>query len=81
MVWLLSPLFVGFVGSAVLELLRDPSAPRAAPRVRWNGRWITALAVCVLVLTVGVWLARFGGYLGGPVKVTSLREWLAARAR
>ncbi|HXK20996.1 MAG TPA: DUF2752 domain-containing protein, partial [Polyangiaceae bacterium] len=81
LVWLLSPLFVGFVGSAAVDLLRDPAAPRRAPRVRWDGRIVTALAAIVLVLTVGVWLARFRGYFGGPVPVTSLGQWLAACAR
>ena len=77
LVWLLSPLFIGFVGSAVVDMLRDPTAPRRTPRVRWDGRWLTALAVCVLVVTVGVWLARFRGHFGGPAPVTSLRQWLA----
>jgi hypothetical protein len=34
----------------------------------------------LFVLTLGVWIARFAGYLGGPVPVTSMREWIA-RAR
>ena len=38
LVFLLAPLFIGFVGSAALELLRDPAKPRPPPRVRWNGR-------------------------------------------
>jgi hypothetical protein len=78
LVWLLSPLFIGFVGVAVLELLRDPSRPRPKPLVRWNSRGMNVAATLLLVLTLGIWLARFAGYLGGPVEVTSLRDWLAS---
>jgi len=77
LVFLLAPLFVGFVGSAALELLRDPTKPRPPPRVRWNSRLLGVAALGVLVLSLGVWLARFAGYLGGPVPVTTLRDWLA----
>ena len=77
LVWLLSPLFIGFVGSAVFELVRGPRPTRARARVRWNNRALSLVALWVLVLSLGVWLARFAGYFGGPVPVTSLREWLA----
>jgi Protein of unknown function (DUF2752) len=80
LVWLLAPLFIGFVGSAVVDLLRDPTRPRRTPLIRWNNRWLSIATLCVLVLMLGVWLARFAGYFGGPVPVTSMREWLA-RAR
>ena len=76
LVWLLAPLFVGFVGAALLELLRDPARPRRTPLFRWHGRGTNIAAWFLLVLTLGVWLARFAGYFGGPVPVTSLREWL-----
>jgi hypothetical protein len=83
LVWLLAPLFVGFVGVSVLELVRGPAPARTArkPRIRWNARSVTVLATFLLVLSFGVWLARFAGYFGGPVPVTTLREWLAARSR
>jgi len=81
LVFLLAPLFIGFMGSAALELLRDPNAPRRQPRIRWNSRWLSIAALCVLVLSLGVWLARFGGYFGGPVPVTTLREWLTSHSR
>jgi hypothetical protein len=81
LVWLLTPLFVGFVGVSLLELVRGPSRSPRRARVRWNTRTVTVLATCLLVLSFGVWLARFAGYFGGPVPVTTLREWLAAHRR
>jgi hypothetical protein len=78
LVWLLSPLFVGFVGAATLELLRGPKPLRRASRFNWSSRGVSVLAIFVLVVSFGVWLARFAGYFGGPVPVTTLRDWLAA---
>lgn len=80
LVWLLTPLFVGFVGVAGLDLLRDPQSPARQPLLHWNGRGMNIAAVALLVLTLGVWLARFGGYFGGPAPVTSLRDWLTDQA-
>jgi hypothetical protein len=81
LVWLLSPLFIVFVGSAVFELVRSPSlAPRRA-RIRWASRTTSLVATGILLLTLSVWLARFAGYFGGPVPVTSMREWLLQRSR
>ncbi len=79
LVWLLTPLFALFVGSALWQLLRDPSAPRAAPRMRWNGPALNVVAVLLLVVTLGVWLARFAGYFGGPAPVTTLYGWVSAK--
>lgn len=79
LVWLLTPLFVVFMSITLWELLRDPSRPRAPSRIRWHGRGTTAVASVVLVLTFGVWAARFAGYFGGPVPVTTLQAWLATR--
>jgi hypothetical protein len=81
LVWLLAPLFVGFVGTAVIDLLRDPAKPRRPPLLRWNNRAMSTLGLCLLVLMLGVWLARFGGFFGGPVPVTSMHEWLLSHAR
>jgi hypothetical protein len=81
LVWLLAPLFIGFVGASMLDLLRDRPSPPRSSRIRWNARIVTVLAACLLVLSFGVWLARFAGYFGGPVPVTTLREWLAAHRR
>ena len=81
LVWLLAPLFGLFVGSAVWQLLRDPRAPRPAPRIRWNSPALNVAAVLLLVLTLGVWLARFAGYFGGPVEVTTLHAWIGDHIR
>jgi hypothetical protein len=78
LIWLLLPLFVAFVAIASWEMLRDPARARSAQRIRWTGRGLTAFAVALLVLTFGVWLARFAGYFGGPVPVTTLRAWLSS---
>ena len=77
--WLLTPLFVGFVGVAVLELVRGPTPQPRPALVRWDNRTLSIAATLLLAVTLGVWLARFAGYLGGPAPVTSLRDWLAAR--
>jgi hypothetical protein len=79
LVWLLAPLFVVFVSAAVRELLRDPARPRRPSRVPWYGVGTNVAATLLLVVTLGVWLARFGGYFGGPAPVTSLYAWLASR--
>jgi hypothetical protein len=81
LVWLLGPLFVGFVGVAVLELVRGPLRTRRPPRISWSSRGVSVVAIFVLVVSLGVWLARFAGYFGGPVPVMTLRDWLALRAR
>lgn len=79
LVWLLTPMFVGFMGVAIWELLRDPARARAPSRIRWHGRGTSVVALVVLVLTFGVWAARFAGYFGGPVPVTTITAWLAER--
>lgn len=79
LVWLLTPLFLGFMGVTLWELLRDPSKPRAPSRIRWHGRGTTLVASVVLVLTFGVWAARFAGFFGGPVPVRTLHAWLTSR--
>jgi Protein of unknown function (DUF2752) len=75
LVWLLAPLFAVFVGGAVLELARGPY--RASP-LRLRGRAVNVAAALVLSLTLGVWVARFAGYFGGPAPVTSMSAWLLA---
>jgi Protein of unknown function (DUF2752) len=78
LVWLLAPLFVGFVGVATLDLVRGPAHSTRKPRIDWTSRGMNVAATTLLVLSLSVWLARFAGYLGGPVPVTSMRQWLAA---
>lgn len=78
LVWLLTPLFVAFMGAALLEFLRGPEArPPILARSRWRARTITSLGVVLLSLSTGIWLARFAGYFGGPVPVLTVRDWLA----
>jgi hypothetical protein len=79
LVWLLTPLFVGFMAVAAWELFRDPTRARAPSSIRWHGRGTSTVALTVLMLTLGVWAARFAGYFGGPVPVTSISAWLAGR--
>lgn len=82
LVWLLGPLFVGFVGVSVLELVRGPRQHRrASPRLSWSSRGVSVVALFLLVASLGVWVARFAGYFGGPVPVMTLRAWLATHSR
>jgi len=77
LVLLLAPLFFTFMAAAGYELLRPQAAGAwLASPIRFRGRNVNALAIGLLVLTLGVWLARFAGYFGGPVPVTTLHEWL-----
>lgn len=77
LVLLLAPLLATGMAAAAYELLRpqDAGAWLASP-ISFRGRNVNALAVALLLLTLGVWLARFAGYFGGPVPVTSMHDWL-----
>lgn len=77
LVWLLSPLFATAFAAMAWELVRDPQRPRRTSMVRWTGRGTSAVLLVVLVLSLAVWLARFAGYFGGPVPVTTLSAWLS----
>lgn len=80
LVWLLTPLFVLFAASGLVELLRAPqSEPWRASPIRWRGRVFNVVAAVVLAVTLGVWGLRFAGFFGGPAKVTSLGAWLVTR--
>jgi hypothetical protein len=76
LVLLLTPLVISVAGVAGWNLLRAPSLQPRRHGLFSNGRTMTALATVLLVLTLGVWLARFAGFFGGPVPVTSMRDWL-----
>ena len=78
LIWLLLPVLMVFASVVSWELLRDPRGARSTKRFNWTGRGTTTVALAVLVLTFGVWLARFAGYFGGPVPVTTLRAWLTS---
>jgi hypothetical protein len=80
LVWLISPIFGWAVASAAYGFVRGP---RANPPLKpWlDSRLVTALAIGVLALTIGVWGARFLGYFGGPAPVETLSHWARARMR
>lgn len=75
LVWLLLPIAVVFSWKVALQLLADGETP-PSPRARGlPGRAVSLSLLLVLALTLGVWLARFAGYFGGPVPVTSAHDW------
>jgi hypothetical protein len=78
LVWLMAPLFIGFVATAILELVRPRAKPARTPRLDWSSRGVTVVGVVLLVAMLSVWLLRFAGYFGGPVPVTTLKDWLAS---
>ena len=80
LVWLLTPLFVGFVAHVTLEFVSS-GRPRRRFHIDWNQRGISVLALFLLVASLAVWIARFAGHFGGPVPVTTISQWLAARSR
>ena len=80
LVLLLTPLVVSIVGVTAWDLLRAGDQKPRAAALLGNGRVVSTAATILLALTVGIWLARFAGFLGGPVPVTSMRDWLT-RAR
>lgn len=72
---LLAPLFAGAIAKVLIDYVRA-APPRPAP-AWWTTRTATLLASALLALTLGVWLARFAGYFGGPVPVESWRTRLS----
>jgi hypothetical protein len=78
LVLLVAPLVAVLASAAAFELLRGPRRP-PKPWLRLKARTVSAAAAALFVLTLGVWLARFAGYLGGPVPVTSMHDWLTQR--
>jgi len=81
LVFLLAPLYFAVLGAAAVAYVRAPLA--AAPRRRaWiAGRGVTALASLLLVLVLGVWVARFFGAFGGPAPVRPVWASLDALRR
>jgi hypothetical protein len=76
----LVPLFGGAMALVLVDYVRGPAQRRWKP-AWWTSRAATFAFSGLLTVLVGVWLARFGGYLGGPVPVESFRDlearWLA----
>ena len=78
LVFVLAPLFIWAVSSAAVGYVRG--SRRTGPvRVWIASRTVSALAALLLLVTLGVWGARFFGYFGGPVQVETLGEWGRAR--
>jgi hypothetical protein len=75
LVLLVAPLVAILASAAAFELLRDPAKPRT-PWLHLKTRTVSLAAAALFTLTLGVWLARFAGYFGGPVPVTSMRDWI-----
>ena len=61
-----SPLFVAMFAYNALVYVREG---RWAAAEGVQGRWVTAGALALTALLVGVWIARFLGAFGGPVAV------------
>jgi hypothetical protein len=68
---LLAPLFAGALAKVLIDYVRG-GQPRPAPGW-WTSRTTTLFASGLLALILGVWVARFAGYFGGPVPVESWR--------
>jgi hypothetical protein len=63
-----TPLYLGVIASLGYTYVRGGGY---LPGKRWN-RAVTVLALVAFVLLLGVWIARFMGYFGGPVSVERL---------
>lgn len=61
---LLLPAFVVPIAYAAFEYVRGA---RPGARSPWLAPWVTPAAIVLGALMLGVWGARFAGYLGGPV--------------
>ena len=70
LVFVLSPLFIGLLASALVDYVRGPI--QRAPRRSWNTPWLGRGLWLLLALMLGVWVARFFGALGGPAPVHPL---------
>jgi hypothetical protein len=79
----LVPLFGGAMALVLFDYVRGPERRRPTP-TWWTSRSATFAFSGLLAVLVGVWLARFAGYLGGPVPVESFRDlearWLEPSA-
>lgn len=66
-----TPLYVGFIVTAAWTYVRGPD-PSRRPNPHL-GKIIGAIMGLALVLMLAVWVARFFGWLGGPVPVERFR--------
>jgi hypothetical protein len=65
LVFLLTPLYLGFVLTAVYTYVRGPEPGRRLHPAL--GKLVGVVMGIALVLMIGVWAARFFGWFGGPV--------------
>jgi hypothetical protein len=80
LVLVLAPLFIWAMTSAAFSYIRGAGRLRPRAERPWlTSRSVTVLGSVLLLLTLGVWGARFLGYFGGPVPVETLSEWGRAR--
>jgi hypothetical protein len=81
LVLVLAPLFIWAMSSAAFSYIRGPRRPtEPRPERLWlTSRSMTAFGSVLLLVTLGVWGARFLGYFGGPVPVETLSDWSRAR--
>jgi hypothetical protein len=83
LVLVFAPLFGAALGKSLVEFVRGQPVhgagaypPRSLAPAWWTRAPGIALASALGVLLLGVWLARFAGYFGGPVPVESYHAWL-----
>ena len=69
LVFVLAPLFLGALAVSLLDYVRGET--RLAEPAWLAGPAGTRLGAGLLVLVLGVWGARFAGFLGGPAPVES----------
>jgi Protein of unknown function (DUF2752) len=76
-----APLFVGAIAQTLFDFVRGPvlaaDPRRTLAPAWWNRAPGIALASAFGALVLGVWLARFAGYFGGPAPVESYHAWFA----
>ena len=86
LVFVVAPLYLWVVLDSVVAFVRGRrtrTGAHAAAGVRgWYARLdrlMGPLAAAAMALLLVLWIARFLGFLGGPVPVTTLREWHTQR--
>jgi hypothetical protein len=73
LVFLLTPLYVGFLVATAWSFVRGPAPIPQRPSA--FGKIVGVVMGVALVLMIGVWVARFFGVFGGPVPVERLRSF------
>ena len=72
----LAPLYASAMAAVAWDFVRGPRATARQAKRSWvASRLFTVSAVALLVLTLGVWGARFFGAFGGPAPVQTYGAW------